>query len=531
MFNSPTLAQNLVGCLVVAYVAFCIFYGHASLKARRTAVPSSTDGSFRQSASLAVLAQRAGFLTRLACVLLAPVLLLATVLSFSGRERSGVVESSGLFTVPTRSDASLAFLAKGDVISAGQVVARFASEALEHRIAGLRAKRQELVASRSALQSSALPLSADDFVKLQAAEQRLAQLQQKLADLDRQRFSARQQLFAGHAAWARARGELVARLPQLEQALTAGRTEREMAERAYERIKDLRERGYATVTQLDQVTVAATAARQRLNSTQEALASTRQAIATLDDGHARTRELLEHEIGKLTTETETIDVQRALAETTVASLGPALDGNRSAAIARRNHEIAAASARIDELDNEIAAAVAQMQVKSPIGGRVLYRNTATTTLNGSLPLLVVASREGFLMRIDMVRDEIAALERDAAEGQSFDVVVDDRESRRLVRARLVRIDDNGFDPKRVTAVFGLELPEEMLVRMALKGTSPRGSLRWAPPALDVVSTRVVQALGFKTDVPGAAVETRGDTVETKRATDRRPIAIERPISL
>jgi hypothetical protein len=140
-----------------------------------------------------------------------------------------------------------------------------------------------------------------------------------------------------------------------------------------------------------------------------------------------------------------------------------------------------------------------------------------------LPLLVVASREGFLMRIDMVRD--------AAEGQSFDVVVDDRESRRLVRARLVRIDDNGFDPKRVTAVFGLELPEEMLVRMALKGTSPRGSLRWAPPALDVVSTRVVQALGFKTDAPGAAVETRGDTVETKRATDRRPIAIERPISL
>lgn len=531
MFSSPTLAQNLVACLVIAYVAFCVFYGHASLKARRSMSAATGTGALQRGSDFGTVVRRAGFLTRLVCLLLAPAVLLATVLSFAGRERGGVVESSGLFTVPARSDASLSYLAAGETIQKGQIVARFASESLDHRIAGLRARRQELVASQRALQASALPISTDDFVKMQAAEQRLTQIEQKRADLDRQRFIARQQLLSGHAAWERARGDLVARLPQLEQALTAGQIEDETAARAFARIKGLRERGYSTVTQLDQVTITATTARQRLAGTREALTSTRQAIATLDEGNTQSRVLLEGQLGKISAEIETLDVQLALARGTLTALKPTLEGNRSAAADRRRHEIAAASARIEELDNEIAAAIAQLQVKSPVGGRVLYRNAATATLNGSLPVLVVASHDGFLMRIDMPRDEIAALERDAAGGQTFDVVVDDRDVRRLVPARLVRIDDGGFDPKRVTAVFGLALPEDMLVRMALKGTSPRGTLRWSPPAFDVVSTRVVQALGLKRDPARVADEVQPGPLRPRRASDKPKPQDERPISL
>lgn len=494
MFDSPTITQHLVACLVISYFAFSVFYGYTSLKARRAAAAGRDLPATRMG--FAAILRNIGQVARLAVIVAIPVLMLATMLTFAGRERSGIVESSGLFTVQARPDVTTAFLASGDAVHKGEVVARFASDVVSHRVASLRAKRQEVVAHRDALKVSTLPQSAEDIVRLQAVEQRLAQIEQRLTEIMRSGFATRQQLIASRTDWERTRGDLVARIPQFELALAASEVEHKTARGAHDRIRNLRERGYATVGQLETVTIAKTTARQRVDGTRDALASTRRAIETLDSGFAQSRQLLETELDRLAADARAATAERAVVVAELDAMRPRLDGNRNAASARRRHELAAAEARIHELDNEIAAVVANTHVRSPISGRVLYRNLASSTLHGSMPLLVVASSEGFLMRVDLARDEITALTREAASGETFEVVVDDRSVRRLVPARFVRIDDKGLDGKRVTAVFGLDMPEDMLVRMALRGTSPRGTLKWTPSPIRLVTSRIEQALGI-----------------------------------
>jgi hypothetical protein len=502
MLQNASLIQHLIASVVIAYVAFCLLYGHASLKARRSTAAAHTPTT-STTPGFGAFARNVGLLTKASLVFVIPVALLVVLLSVTGRERGGVIEASNLFSVPGRGDTAAAFVTSGDFVSKGQVVVEFASDASAHRIASLRARRQELLSTREALKSSLLPQSAEAIVRLQAQEQRLAQLDQTLTEVERTSFSANQQLVATHAAWQRSRSELVARLPGLEQSLASEKAEHETAGRALARIRRLRENGFATLSQLDRVSIAETIAKHRANATREALVSTREAIATLDDGYHRTRSLLDSQIAKLGDEAKALERRRAPVVRAIEEMNPVIAINEATARTRRSHEIAAANARIEELDNEIAAVVAQTHVKSPIDGRVLYRNATSSTLAGSAPLLVVASSQGFLMRVDLSRDEVPALESGRETGREFDVLVDDASARRLVPAKLVRIDDNGFDPKRVTAVFGVEMPEDMLVRMALKGTSPRGYLRWSPPVYAVVTEKIAQVLRFNS--PSTAI--------------------------
>lgn len=497
MFDGSPFGQSLVACLVIGYVAFCILYGHASLRARRTAA-----ADFGRSMAVSLPARpdfsgSARFVTKLSCTFLAPVLLLSMMLSFTGRERSGVIEASNLFTVPVRPDATISYLANSATVAKGEIVARFASEGLDHRIAGLRSRRQELVARRDAVKASAVPLSADVLIELQSQEQRLAQLEQKLSELERASFLTRQQSVTEQAAWQRARSDLTARLPTLEQTLSSEIAEFETATRALQRIRVLRDGGYATITQFDRTSVAETLAKNRVNSTRAALDSNRSAIATLDEGYDQTATLLNAQLLKLDAEIATVKKRIEPVARSLELLRPTLAHNETAAGERRRLEVAAADARIEELDAEIAAAIAMAQVKSPVAGRVLYRNTASSTLSGSMPLLVIASSDGFTMRVDLPRDEVPALEYEMTAGSKFQVLVDDASVRRIALANLVRIEDAGIDRKRVTAVFSVDVPEDVLVRMALRGSAPRGILRWSPPIHRIVSSKIAAAFGVQ----------------------------------
>ena len=52
-----------------------------------------------------------------------------------------------------------------------------------------------------------MPQSSDALVRIQSTEQRLAQFDQKLSDIERVIFSGRQQLLAAHVAWQRSRSD------------------------------------------------------------------------------------------------------------------------------------------------------------------------------------------------------------------------------------------------------------------------------------------------------------------------------------
>ena len=125
-----------------------------------------------------------GSLAKASFVFVIPVVALVVLLSVAGRERGGVIEASNLFSVPARGDTAVAYIADGDTVAKGEVVVKFASDTSAHRIASLKARRQELMSSREALKTSLLPQSAETIVRLQAQEQRLTQLDQRLTEVE-----------------------------------------------------------------------------------------------------------------------------------------------------------------------------------------------------------------------------------------------------------------------------------------------------------------------------------------------------------
>jgi hypothetical protein len=329
-----------------------------------------------------------------------------------------------------------------------------------------------------------------------ADEQRIAQLDQRVIDLERIVFSLDHQLVVANATWQRSRAELVARLPALHRSLDSEQAELELAARALDRVVPLHKSGFATQTRLDQLATAKTVAANRVKTTTGTIASTQGAIDTLDDGHRQADALMSAQKERIKAEIAEVVRERSALAARLTRGSDDLRRSEAAERVRRAHEIEAASARINELDSEIAAIAARQHVTAPIGGRVLYRNETSSTLNGSLPLLVVAARHGFLMRVDLPRDEVPALRAQVASGNAFEVLIEDATARKLVEASVVRIDDNEIDQKRVTVVFGLDVPEDTLVRMALRNTTPRAHLRWTPPAYVVLQSRIAQTLGI-----------------------------------
>lgn len=528
--ETSTLAQTLITCLVIAYVAFCFLYGHAALRSRRAVAASMDRGAGLDYRSLPRFNDTARFLGKLAGLFLAPVCMVAVVLSFAGRERSGIIEAANLFTVPARNDATVTYLAANSQVEKGDVVVRFASDNLEHRIAGLKSRRQELLARRDAIAASSVTASGEMLVEFQANEQRLSQFEQKLTEQERARFLTRQQLASEQAAWQRTRTEMVSRLPSLQQALASELAEHRAAQSALERIRTLRERGFATLTQFERTAVTETVLKHKVTTTEAAIASTQVAIDTLDATFRHSEQLLTAQLAALAAEEVSVRQRMEPLVKQHDRLRKLVAETEEAGRNRRLLEISAAEARVAELDAEVASAMASAHVKTPIAGRILYRNAAPGTLSGSMPMLVVASRDGILMRVDVSRDEVPALKREQQAGQKFKVVVDDSSVRRLAVATLSRIDDNGIDPKRVTAVFSVEVPEDMLVRMALRGTAPRGVLSWSPSMPSVLSAKIAAAFGRSPTGVAVAGQTKPDAMvpaksSAQAATNDKPVEL------
>ncbi|MGE0205535.1 MAG: hypothetical protein AB7E70_18070 [Hyphomicrobiaceae bacterium] len=515
--NSSSFVQSLTACIVVAYVVFCFLYGYASLKTRRAAA-ARNPGPATSSASANLGTARWGkHLAMVLGVLLTPAALLAALLSLASRERAGIVEAYNLFVVPYRADAAPAYLADRGRIGRQQVVARFSSDTHEHRLAARKARWQELVASREALKTAPLLRASDLVLKVQTEEQRLTQIEQRLAELTRSSFSLSQQMIATHTTWQNARNDLAARLPTLEASIAAQTAELAQRARHHARIAKLQSRGFATVTQLDQAALAKALAQHALKGAVDGRDKTTAAIAMLDDGQRRTEALLRAEIAKVAGEIAAYERRRQPVLEVLAEARTALEHNKVEARRQRKHELEAATARITALEKELAILTAQSEVKSPISGRVIYRSEMSSALTGSLPLLVVASQYGFVMRLDMLRDELAGLKQEMYGRNTFDVVIDDGSTRRLVKASIVRIDDRLIDRKRVTVAFGLDVPDDMLVRMALKGTTPRAHLRWNPSTVSVLRSRVAQIFKLFSGDAAVASEPRPakPTAQTK----------------
>ncbi len=494
---SSAFAQHLVACIVFAYVAFCFLYGYSSLRARRF-VPADGPLGIGNPPDLPRRSPmvRIGFVTRVSCSLLIPVFAVSSILSLSGRERSGVIEPHNLFVVPHRPWTTTSFIAPIGPIAKGQPLVTLNSETLGHRLEALRAKRLELGSDGASMELGVAKAAPELIHAVQSREQQGKTLEARISELGRTLFSTNQQSISGKVAWQRANQELEARITSLQQALTLHQEELLLASARFDRIAQLRNDQFATVTQFEQAKHAKSIAENRVETTRDALTDQRQAKLKLATGQEQIEKALNDQRTELSAELEKAKLQLSKIEEELVVARARLVGDEKNAISRRGHLIEAAAARIAELDSEIAIVMAEMRVKSPINGKVIYSNQATA-LNGTLPLAVVATDHGFVLRVDIMLDEVAALKEQADAGKAFQVLIDDERNKRLVPAKIISFSDENLDGKRVAVTFGLDLPEDMLVRMALKGTTPRATLKWNPPATAVLSTRFLNMIGIE----------------------------------
>lgn len=337
MLDNPAIIQNILACVFLSYIAFCILYAHASLKSRRAAAAAATGPSTTTTPTFKGTLRQAGLISRLCIAMVLPVLGVAAIFTLAGREHTGIVEPGRLFTVPVRHDANISYLTRHDTVERGEVIARFSSDELDHLIDGLRARRREATAARDAIKASALPVSGEFLVKQQAADQRIAQFDQRLKEIDRSKFSIRHQLLSMEASWRQTREALLSRLPELQQSLTAAKVAHDTATQALQRVERLHQRGYATLPQLERVTVDEAVGRQRLEGAQTALVTTRSSLVTLDEGHQRNHQLLSKELEKLTSEAEENRKLRRTAQDQRTELVDRLAVQGAALAAQREH--------------------------------------------------------------------------------------------------------------------------------------------------------------------------------------------------
>lgn len=520
MINFALFAQNVVAALVVGYIAFCLLYGRKSLKARREGLRSvQAGGAASWDVSLRGLRRSASSACALLLAIGLPAIVLVALLTVSGRERVGVVEASNLFVVEGRNNAAVTYLTSQKAVEKGDRLASFTSDTLKNRISALYARKKELVALRDALRSKPLADWSVGYVKYESSKQKLTQAARQLGSIESAIFDASQRLLAARSGWQNTHATLSARIPQLEQALASLTAEYDVARAALTRISALRTRGYATVTQLETRTVAATVLRHRLETAREDLRNTRRALAAGQRNFIETETLIRGQLGKFATQKAEAAAQHRVAAGEVEILRDNLGTYKQAAETNREHELVAARARLAKLDAEIASAAAEAQITSPVAGRVIYRNPSGSSLRGALPMLVVAADEGFAVRVRLRRDEIPALQKDALSGRVFKMVLTDGTARSFAAAKLKRIAKSASDPEWATAIFGVNLPEDMLVRMAQQGRPPRGALAWAPSSYDIVLTKIADAFG---SLPLPSVIAKPDAPDLQQPVSTEP---------
>ncbi|MBU2533078.1 MAG: hypothetical protein KKB37_10080, partial [Alphaproteobacteria bacterium] len=388
-WSSGSIGYQIVASMVLAYVVFCFLYGYSSLKSRR--VVTAAGARNLQNWSVSGFVNRSRFAMRVSSTVLVPVVVVAVFLSFSGRERKGIVEPHNLFVVSSRNNQMASYIAAKGVIQKNELVASFTSEAESHRLSALKSRRGELIADRETIKLSALPLPSDLMFDLQTSKQRVKTLEVQRTELEQGLFFVGKERVTNKIVWQKARNERLAELPTLEKTLPLHNGELTTATQQFERIEKLLSKGYATLRQMEAAALEKSSAQNRVDRTHDAIARSKQSIRELDLGFEQTDALLSDRITQLQTKAGAVETQLVQANDEFARINGKVAEGRRQANDRRKHQIEAANTRIRKLDDEIAAVLAETQVKSPIGGRVIYRNQTSASLRGTLPLAVVAA--------------------------------------------------------------------------------------------------------------------------------------------
>jgi hypothetical protein len=393
--EQETLVNVAVLSGLVGFGVFCISYT-ATVWWKRNAV-AGRKGRLRRWAAVTVT--------------VGALIILAVIAHRELASREGVLKAERLMTVRAREDFMLQRIYQGEQVEAGQILVQFTSPKRKSEIEALQVELTRQEAERRVL----------DYKPLEADPELVRRHQDAVADVRQLRTTVNQLLPACHEA---DRVLLTERLRRLEKLMSL-HTDQDETKRMKEETSaehDLAAKNREWVRSLSRNQAVGSAELAEAN-TQFDLTKTKVARygertgnlakeqAKLEENVAALQKSSSEQVGALERELERARGQLAEAEESCEQIDRDLATDRKRAEQLRTQEIAEVVSAIARDRATLAGLQADLEVKAPFAGRVVYRDPAPNTVGKEGPLLAVAPGEGFRVRLRVPKSEVALLSR------------------------------------------------------------------------------------------------------------------------
>jgi hypothetical protein len=408
--------------------------------------------------------------------------LAGSLISLEFAARQGLLSGNGLFAVRARDGWTLEFLFDGDSVQAGALLARLHSPEREAELNVLHLREIGLATRKTLL--SHQPLAPDPKLvrQLHDTTDERRQLRAYLRQLISEgRLVSRTLLVEGLEKREKLQ-ELQSDGTRLAREVEQARAKKHLSEQNLQRIEGMVAGKLATQVSLDEMRtelevlqseVAGLLASSTHNKGEQQLVEGN--IARLEALHTKQSQHLQDELELTHAELDDMTEARQGLESRLAE-----DLERARRL--REQELKAVDLDLQQIQTQVRALEAILNITAPFAGEVVYREPSPNAAEAATPLLVLAPRGEFDLRLRLPAAEVSAL---AAAG-AVTIELTEPSVQRRFPGELIRWHALPEDPGFVLAQLRCQPPAEAIRELAT-GAKVAARLVWRPP-LSTIST-------------------------------------------
>lgn len=405
--------------------------------------------------------------------------------------RSGIAGGSDLFVVPARRDSTAHTVTSAETVTKGDIVAEFLSPADRSQLAALDLQQDQARARWEATQSR--PLQFD-----QALLQEQSQLRTQVIQLEGFAFELRKaqreiekEQTVLLTTWSREKSQLLSDLESAEKEVDASRAQRDLAEAALQRTRELRKRDYTSQQQFEERATAQITAELSLEKQKQIVASLKERLRTLEERFRTSEAWLAKQLAEIQRDADSVDVRVRELRLRADVVHNSLEADRTRASLAREREVEAAEYEVSILAAEKARLIEAAQIRAPFSGQVVFRHAAPGLAPENTPILAISEGQGFTAKIRLPRHELDEL---AGQTEPVQLALEHPVLHNFFTGRLVHSEPVPFEPGRIIAHFSASLPPEVIASLGSTSEPVRVRLLWRPSLLNRFAFQVSAAV-------------------------------------
>ncbi len=457
----------LIASGLIGFVIFLISYAFQVWRSRN-----------RGSSKGAAVAQRVR-LTRFAYGIIS-LGVLTIVISVFWREfgdREGQLNGDGLFTLRAQDDWSYSFLAEGERVETGDVLATLSSAEWEAERNIVRLRRAELEMNKEILARQPLTLDPELVRKSQETATERRQVRAIYNQFSSQFLVTRRELMTQRLTKRERIHELETLIGELTLEIEKQKAQLQLSEENYRRLETLAKQNLASAAALSAERTKVEVQRAEVVKLNESLRNrlTEKRVLTnnLDEVEAletHQNQSLEKELSRASAKLERLEALTSLSSRQLEE-----DAKRAAQL--REEELKAMELALQQIDEQLSGVERTMRIVAPFSGQIVYRDPAPNAAEDAAPVLVLAPGEGFELQLRVFASEIETL---VGAGSVILELLDPLVKRRF-SGEVVDWKTLPDDPNYVLAVLRSQPPPTQAIRDLASGETVAARLIWRPP--------------------------------------------------